>query len=240
MTELVGNGVSGSSESQRKTSGLNPVCAKRFVMPDPRDILADDLLLSQIERGSRVLDLGCGDGRLIARLKNDYGCSVLGVERDEEGFVGIIERGLPAIRADLNTGLHDIPDGSFDFAVLSQTLQQVSRPMALLNEIFRIANRALVVVPNFGHWKVRLQVAWGGRAPVTSSLPYEWYESPNVHFLTMRDFRELAARGNFRIIKELPIIGERAVDRAWGANLRAHSALYVLERAERPVAVPAS
>jgi methionine biosynthesis protein MetW len=211
------------------------MCAKRIVMPDPRDILADELLMQQIDPGSRVVDLGCGDGRLIARLMQERNCRVLGIERDHDAFVAGVERGLPMIQADLNAGLRDIPDGSFDCAVLSQTLQQVPRPKPLLNEIFRIATRALVVVPNFGHWRVRLQVAIGGRAPVTDSLPYEWYESPNVHFLTMRDFRELAARGNFRIVKELPIIGSRAVDRAWAANLRAHSALYVLERAAAPV-----
>ncbi|MBX3442050.1 MAG: methionine biosynthesis protein MetW [Planctomyces sp.] len=201
-------------------------------MPDPRDVLTDALLMSQIEPGSRVLDLGCGDGRLLARLRDEHRCSVLGVERDQDLIVAGIERGLPILRADLNVDMLDVPDRCFDYAVLSQTLQQVSRPRAVLEEIFRVAHRALVVVPNFGHWKVRLQVAIGGRAPVTDALPYEWYESPNVHFLTMRDFRELAARGNFRIVKELPMIGGRAVDRAWGANLRAHSALYVLERAE--------
>lgn len=209
------------------------MCAKRIFLPDPRDVLADELLMQQIEPGSRVLDLGCGDGRLLARLRDERRCSVMGVERDDDLFVAAIEKGLPILKADLNVDLIDIPDRAFDYAVLSQTLQQVSRPKHLLNEIFRVARRALVVVPNFGHWKVRLQVAWAGRAPVTDSLPYEWFESPNVHFLTLRDFRELAARGNFRIEKELPIIGGRAVDRAWASNLRAHSALYVLERSDR-------
>ena len=209
------------------------MCAKRIFLPDPRDVLADELLMQQIEPGSRVLDLGCGDGRLLVRLRDERRCSVMGVERDDDFFVASIEKGLPILKADLNVDLIDIPDRAFDYAVLSQTLQQVSRPKHLLNEIFRVARRALVVVPNFGHWKVRLQVAWAGRAPVTDSLPYEWFESPNVHFLTLRDFRELAARGNFRIVKELPIIGGRAVDRAWASNLRAHSALYVLERSDR-------
>jgi methionine biosynthesis protein MetW len=208
------------------------MCAKRIFLPDPRDILTDELLMRHIEPGSSVVDLGCGDGRLLERLRREHNCTVLGIERDMDGFIAAIERGLPVIRADLNAGLHDVPGRAFDYAVLSQTLQQVSRPKQLLNEIFRIARRALVVVPNFGHWKVRLQVAWAGRAPVTDALPYEWFDSPNVHFLTMRDFRELAAQGNFRILKELPIIGSRAVDRAWGANLRAHSALYILERAD--------
>ena len=97
-----------------------------------------------------------------------------------------------------------------------------------------------MLVPNFAHWRIRLQVTMQGRAPVTDCLPYEWYESPNVHFLSMLDFRELAERGNFRIVKEIPIIGTRAVDRALFANFRAHSALYVLERANADASVPAA
>lgn len=199
-------------------------------MPDPLTAVTDEIVAGQIERGSRVVDLGCGNGRLLERLEQEHACSVLGVELDLDEFLGTMARGIPVLRANLDNGLQMIPDGAFDFAVLSQTLQQVARPLALFDEIFRIARRALVVVPNFGHWRARLQVFFQGRAPVTDALPYEWYESPNVHFLTMLDFRDLADRGNFRIIKELPIIGEQAVSRAAMANLRAHSALYVLER----------
>lgn len=202
-------------------------------MPDPLTAVTDELLMDHIDRGSRVVDLGCGDGRFLERLRLEHDCRVLGVELDLDEFLGAIGRGIPVLKADLDRGLQVIPSGAFDFAVLSQTLQQVDRPLALLDEIFRIARRALVVVPNFGHWRVRLQVVLQGRAPVTDALPYEWYESPNVHFLTMLDFRDLSKRGNFRIIKELPIIGKRAVDRAWMANLRANSALYILERPPR-------
>jgi methionine biosynthesis protein MetW len=209
------------------------VCAKRIYMPDPLTAVTDELLMDHIDRGSRVVDLGCGDGRFLQRLRDEHSCKVLGVELDLDEFLGSIARGIPILKADLDRGLQVIPSGAFDFAVLSQTLQQVDRPLALLDEIFRIARRALVVVPNFGHWRVRLQVVLQGRAPVTDALPYEWYESPNVHFLTMLDFRDLSKRGNFRIIKELPIIGKRAVDRAWMANLRANSALYILERPPR-------
>ena len=106
----------------------------------------------------------------------------------------------------------------------ARTLQQIRRPLSVLDEMLRVARRALVVVPNFGHWRVRLQLVLGGRTPVTDSLPYEWFESPNVHLLTMLDFRDLASRGNFKIVKELPIIGDRAVNRAWLANLPHHSA----------------
>lgn len=209
------------------------MCAKRIYMPDPLTAVTDELLMGHIDRGSRVVDLGCGDGRFLQRLREEHDCKVLGVELDLDEFLGSIARGIPVLKADLDRGLQVIPSGGFDFAVLSQTLQQVDRPLALLDEIFRIARRALVVVPNFGHWRVRLQVVLQGRAPVTDALPYEWYESPNVHFLTMLDFRDMAKRGNFRIVKELPIIGSRAVDRAWMANLRANSALYILERPPR-------
>ncbi|REJ71416.1 MAG: methionine biosynthesis protein MetW [Planctomycetota bacterium] len=199
-------------------------------MPDPLAAVTDEVIMAEIDPGSRVVDLGCGSGRLLEKLRDEQGSSVLGVELDLGEFLGAVERGIPVLRSNLDRGLQAIPDGAFDFAVLSQTLQQVYRPLALFDEVFRIARRALVVVPNFGHWRARLQVFLQGRAPVTDALPYEWYESPNVHFLTMIDFRDLANRGNFRIIKELPIIGARAVNRAWMANLRAHSALYILER----------
>lgn len=206
--------------------------AKRLYMPDPLAAVTDDVIMEHVARGSRVIDLGCGNGRLLDRLRTDHECSVQGVELDFNEFTAGLARGLPMVRADLNASLATIPSRSFDVAVLSQTLQQVRSPLEVLKEMLRVAQQALVVVPNFGHWKVRWQVASGGRAPVTDSLPYEWYESPNVHFLTMIDFRDLARRGNFKIVKELPIIGERAVNRAWLANLRAHSALYVLERIE--------
>lgn len=207
------------------------MCAKRIHLPDPRAAVTNELIIDKITRGSRVIDLGCGDASLIARLRDHHDCDVFGVERDEELFIRGIEKGVPMLQADLNAGLMELPSQSFDFAILSQTLQQIDRPLDLLNEIFRVARRALVVVPNFAHWKIRLQVALQGRAPVTDHLPYEWYESPNVHFLSMVDFRELAEQGNFHIVRELPIIGDRAVKRAVFANLRAHSALYVLERA---------
>lgn len=207
------------------------MCAKRLQLPDPRAAVTNDLIIRQIAPGSRVIDLGCGDAELLERLRLEHECEVLGVEFDENAFVQAIDRGVSILQVDLNQGLELLPDQAFDYAVLSQTLQQIRRPLELLHDIFRIAQRAIVVVPNFGHWKIRMQVGLLGRTPVTDNLPYEWYESPNVHFLSMVDFRELAGRGNFRIIREIPIIGHRAVDRAFCANLRAYSAMYVLERA---------
>ena len=204
--------------------------SKRYCMPDPTASLTDEMILQQIDRGSRVVDLGCGDGRLLSRLRDEHACDVQGVEVDPDHLLAAIDRGVPVVRANLDGGLHEVPSQSFDFAVLSQTLQQVQRPQFVLEEMLRVAHRGLVVVPNFGYWQVRFQVLWQGRAPITDSLPYEWYNSPNIHFMTLRDFRSLCEQQGIRIIRELPIIKRRAVPNAWGANLRAESALYVLER----------
>lgn len=198
-------------------------------MPNPTAALTDQVLMNQIPRGSRVLDLGCGDGRLLATLRDEHGCNVQGVELDLNSILAAIGRGVPVIRADLDQGLPEFPDDSFDFAVLSQTLQQVRRPKAVLIEILRVARKALVVVPNFGYWRARWQMVRYGRAPVTQSLPFAWYDTPNLHFMSMHDFRDLVASLDLHVLKILPIIKNRAVDRAWAANLRAESALYVLE-----------
>ena len=203
--------------------------AQRYCMPDPTVALTDEIIMREIEPGSRVIDLGCGDGRLLESLRDTHRCDVLGIERDHAEILGALARGVPVIQADLDHGLPDVPDGSFDFAVLSQTLQQVRLPKDVLNEMLRVARKALVVVPNFGHWRVRLQVIRYGRAPVTKALPYSWYESPNLHFMSMRAFRDLAESLGFRIARELPIVKGRAKNRAWAANLRADSALYILE-----------
>ena len=204
--------------------------AKRYCMPDPTAALTDEILLQQVERGSRVVDFGCGDGRLLAKLRDMHECEVQGVDLDPEHVLAAIERGVPVVRANLDAGLPEFPNQLFDYAVLSQTLQQVLRPQFVLEEMLRVARRGLVVVPNFGYWQVRFQVLWQGRAPITESLPYEWYNSPNIHFMTLRDFRGLCEQQNINIIREVPIIKRRAVPDAWGANLRAESALYVLER----------
>jgi len=199
-------------------------------MPDPAAAVTDKVLINQIEPGSRVVDLGCGDGRLLKRLRDEHDCSVQGVELDADGLLGAVERGVPVIHSDLDIGLPDFPDSSFDFAILSQTLQQVRHPKTVLAEMLRVARHVLVVVPNFAHWRVRLQFIFQGRAPVTQALPYEWYNTPNLHFMSLYDIRDLATNLQCRIVRELPIIKGRAVDRAWAANLRAESALFVLER----------
>jgi methionine biosynthesis protein MetW len=204
----------------------------RYQMPDPSEQLTDELIMRHIDRGSRVIDLGCGDGRLLQRLRDERQCNGLGVEVDVDNIRAVIGRGIPAVKLDLDDGLGDIPTDSFDFVVLSQTLQQVRQPRRLLIEMLRVARRALVVVPNFGHWRVRLEVLRRGRTPVTRTLPFEWYETPNLHFMSMRDFRDLMDSIGLRIVLECPIIRGHAVDRLLAANLRADSAFYLLERGD--------
>ena len=202
----------------------------RCWMPDLSALRTDEIIMHQIQPGSRVLDLGCGDGRLLANLRDKHQALVQGIELDLQAIKAAMAVGVPVIQGDLDEGLEGFPDESFDFAVLSQTLQQVRRPRLILKEMLRVARQALVVVPNFGHWKVRYQVFRFGRAPVTSALPYEWYNTPNLHFMSMHDVRELVELVGARIVEGFPIMNGRAVKEAWAANLRADSALYVLQR----------
>lgn len=206
------------------------MASTRFTLSDPTSAITDEIIMSEIPAGSRVVDLGCGDGRLLQRLRGEQSCAVLGVERDHEKFLAAIGRGLAILQLDLDADLGDFPDDGYDWVILSQTLQQVRQPKDLLQHMLRMARRAIVVVPNFAYWKVRLQILRAGRAPVTEALPYEWYNTPNLHFMSLHDFRDLVGELGFRIVKEKPIIAGRAVDRAWLPNLRAESGFYVIER----------
>jgi methionine biosynthesis protein MetW len=201
-----------------------------YCMSDPLEKLTDETITAQIPFGSRVLDLGCGDGRLLAQLRDTHGASIQGLELDRRQIIGAMHRGVPVVHADLDRGLAGFPDLAFDFAVLSQTLQQVRHPRVILQEMLRVAKQSLVVVPNYGYWRVRWDHLIRGRAPVTAALPYEWYDTPNLHFMSMYDFRDLVAIVGGRVVKELPMIRGQSLDGAWAANLRADSALYVLEK----------
>ena len=158
--------------------------------------LRDDLQLiyDWIPPGSRVLDLGCGDGELLSALVAHKNCHGYGVEIDTDSVLAAIGRGVNVIQADLEQGMQAFGDGSFDIIVLSQTIQAMQNAETILKSLTRIAAEAIVSFPNFGYWRNRLQLALGGQMPVSERMPYEWYDTPNVRFFTIADFEALCAK----------------------------------------------
>ena len=185
--------------------------------------------IGEAQRPRRVLDIGCGDGALMAALASDYGADVRGVELDPGKVERCVAKGLSVIQGDANTDLANYPDRSFDFAVLSRTLQTTNRPDQVLEELLRVADIAFVSFPNFAHWRTRAALMFGGRMPVTNALPVSWYETENIHHVTVEDFRALASAKGAKITREWNFANERAIGPV-GANWRAEFAVFELRR----------
>lgn len=177
--------------------------------------------------GAKVLDLGCGSGELLAALKEHKNIEARGVELNPELVQKAVKRGVPVYQGDIEQSLRDYPDGAFDYVVLSQTLQEIRQPVPILNEMMRVGKQVVVAFPNFGHWRVRLSHLLSGRAPKTTLFPYEWYESPNIHFLTVIDFEELIARERWRVEQRTFLAGDRPVSSL--PNLTAEVAVYLIK-----------
>jgi methionine biosynthesis protein MetW len=187
------------------------------------------LIAAHVAPGSRVLDVGCGDGTLMAALEAKRGCDARGMELDPGNVAACVARGLSVIQGDADTDLAFYPDASFDYAILSETLQTTRRPDRVLEELLRIGRRAFVSFPNFAHWRVRMSLLLGGRMPVTRLLPVAWYETPNIHHLTISDFHELVAERGFVEEGSWFLRGDRRIGAA-AANLRAEHAVFLLSR----------
>ncbi len=202
----------------------------RFVAKNMRLDLR--LIAGMIAPGARVLDIGCGDGSLIDHLYRTHGCDARGLELDMAEVTRAVAHGLPVMQGDADTDLAQYPDGAFDFVVLSRTLQAVERPREVLRQMLRIGTHALVSFPNFGHWKVRWQLLWSGRMPMTAVWSRPWHETPNIHPCTIRDFFVLCAEEGYTV-EEWLAVDEAGQRGAWRraaslANVFGEQALFKL------------
>ena len=170
--------------------------------------IISDLIL----KDSRVLDVGCGDGELISFLYKNITKDVRGIEISKQNVQKCISKGLTAIEGDAEKDLIQFPDSSFDIVILSQTLQAFLNPEKVLNELLRVGKKAIVTIPNFGHWKVRLNLLFKGTMPVTKSLPHQWHNTPNLHMCTIKDFSDFCDNKKIKFIKSLALDGEKLLN----------------------------
>lgn len=193
------------------------------------------VILTLVEPGSRVLDLGCGEGDLLLALKVLKRVRAEGIELADACIQACVARGLFSVHhGDLDEGLADYPDQSVDYVISTNTIQVLHKPMVLIREMARVGKRCIVSFPNFAHWRVRMQLLLGGRMPKTLKLPYEWYETLNIHLTTVHDFRDFCNKAGLKVSREIPLRTSAAgkyTEVTFLPNLRADAAVFVLEAA---------
>ena len=190
---------------------------------------SDYAIISElIEPNTRVLDLGCGEGELLDWLAQNKNVDARGVEISGARAQQAIARGVSVFHSDLEDALADLPDQAFDYVILSQTLQETRQPLKVLRDMLRVGERAIVAFPNFAHWTVRLAHLFNGRAPKTKLFPHDWYDSPNIHFLTVHDFESLVASENWTVERRMFLEGTRKVE--FLPNLLAEVAVFLIRK----------
>jgi len=186
------------------------------------------IIADNVAPGSRILDVGCGDGALMAALRDAKGVDARGLELDAGNVAAAVSRGLSVIQGDADSDLADYPEASFDYAILSQTLQTTRRPDMVLDHLLRIGRRAFVSFPNFAHWRGRVSLMWGGRMPVTRLLPEQWYDTPNIHHVTIDDFRAFVKARGITVEGAWFLSGDKRTTSA-AANIFAEHAVFLLK-----------
>lgn len=193
-----------------------------------------DIIASLVRPNAKVLDVGCANGDLLQLLRDTRNVDGRGVELSQAGVNQCLFRGLSVIQGDADSDLVYYPDSSFDYVILSQTLQATANPKTVLTELLRIGERAIVSIPNFGHWRVRASLLFNGRMPVTKELPYSWYDTPNIHFCTIRDFVDMTKEVGATVEDAVALnrIGDRMpFNMPWGFwNLFGQQAVFLLKR----------
>jgi methionine biosynthesis protein MetW len=187
------------------------------------------IIAREVRAHARILDVGCGDGLLLAALRDTKDADARGMELNARDVATAVARGLSVVQGDADTDLADYPDGSFDYAILSQTLQTTKRPDLVLDHLVRIGRQAFVSFPNFAQWRIRFAHMFGGRMPVTEQLPHRWYDTPNIHHVTIDDFRSFLAERDIRIEGQWFLSGDQPRDERL-ANLLAEHAVFLLRR----------
>ena len=192
------------------------------------------LIADMVQKGARVLDVGCSDGALLQLLIEQCEVDGRGVELDQRNVNHCVAQGLSVVQGDADTDLMIYPDDAFDFVILSQTIQATQKPRQVLEQLLRIGKRVIVSFPNFGHWQIRLYIGLRGRMPVTASLPDPWYETPNIHFCTIKDFIALCDTLDAKVQKKIAVNAQgRQVNLGSNvvvANLLAKQAVFLLQR----------
>jgi len=170
------------------------------------------IIADLVEQNSRVLDVGCGDGELMSFILNNISNDIRGIEISKTNVQKCISKGLTVIEGDAEKDLFQFPDSSFDFVILSQTLQAFLNPEKVLDELLRVGKKAIVTIPNFGHWRVRLNLLFKGTMPITETLPHKWYNTPNLHMCTIKDFSNFCVNKEINFIKSLALNQEKVLN----------------------------